>query len=101
MILILITKKNNKIENNRVIVENFFGRMKTIWGAAELTFCFQDKLYTLYFKMCVALTNYHIGILPLRKEDEVIKQNYYKRMTDEYRRAEAKQKANVQAQYKT
>ena len=25
-------KKNNKIENNRVIVKNFFGRMKTIWG---------------------------------------------------------------------
>ena len=51
--------------------------------------------------MCVALTNYHIGILPLRKEDGVIEKNYYKCMTDEYRRAEAKRKANVQAQYKT
>ena len=75
--------------------------MKTIWGAAELTFRFCDELYVPYFKMCVALTNYHIGILPLRKEDGVIEHNYYKRMTDEYWRAEAKRKANVQAQYKT
>ena len=51
--------------------------------------------------MCVALTNYHIGILPLRKEDRIIKHNYYKRMTDKYWQAEAKRKANVQAQYKT
>ena len=49
----------------------------------------------------MALTNYHIGILPLRKEDGVIEQNYYKRMTDKYRWVEAKRKANVQAQYKT
>ena len=94
-------KKNNKIKNNRVIVENFFGQMKTIWGVAELTFCFCDELYAPYFKMCVALTNYHIGILPLRKEDRVIKHNYYKRMMDKYWQVEAKRKANVQAQYKT
>ena len=50
--------------------------------------------------MCVALTNYHIGILTLCKEDSIIKHNYYKRMTDKYCQAEAKRKANVQAQYK-
>ena len=77
-------KKNNKIENNRVIVKNFFGRMKTIWGATKLTFCFQDNLYAPYFKMCIALTNYHIGILPLRKEDGIIEHNYYKRITGKY-----------------
>ena len=101
MISIPTIKKNNKIENNRIIVENFFGRMKTIWGAAELTFCFCDELYTPYFKMCLALTNYHIGILPLCKEDRIIKHNYYKQMMDKYWQAEAKRKANVQAQYKT
>ena len=94
-------KKNNKIENDRVIVENSFGRMKTIWGATKLTFCFQDNLYAPYFKMCVSLTNYHIGILPLCKEDCITKYNYYKPMTDKYWQAEAKRKANVQAQYKT
>ena len=94
-------KKNNRIENDRVIVENFFGRMKTIWGTTEQTFRFRDDLYAPYFKLCVALTNYHIGILPLRKEDGIIESNYYKRMIDEYRRADAKQKANVRAQYET
>ena len=99
--ILIWTIKNNKIESNRVIVENFFVGTKTIWEAAELTFCFHDELYAPYFKICVALTNYHIGILPLRKEDRVTKHNYYKRMTDEYWWAEAKRKANVQAQYKT
>ena len=51
--------------------------------------------------MCVALTNYPIGILPLRKEDRITKHKYYKRTTDKYWRAESKRKANVQAQYKT
>ena len=90
-----MTKKNNKIKNNRTIVENFFGRMKTIWGAAKLTFCFHDEQYSPYFKMCVALTNYHIRILPLCKEDGIIEHNYYKRMTDKYWQAEATRKANV------
>ena len=51
--------------------------------------------------MCVALTNYHIGILPLRKEDRIIEHNHYKLMTDKYWQDEAKRKANVQVQYKT
>ena len=51
--------------------------------------------------MCIALTNYHIGILPLLKEDSIIEKNYYKHMLDEYQQAEAKHKANVQTQYKT
>ena len=70
-------------------------------GDKELTFCFCDELYAPYFKMCVALINYQIGILPLQKEDRIIKQNYYKWMTDKYQRAKAKRKANVQAQYET
>ena len=92
-------KKNNRIEKDRVIVENFFGRMKTIWGAAEQTFRFRDDLYAPCMKMCVALTNYHVTILPLRKEDGIIETNYYKRMNDEYNRIERKRKMLVRAHY--
>ena len=75
--------------------------MTTIWGAAKLTFHFCDEIYAPYFKVCIALTNCHIGILLLRKEDGIINKNYYKRTLDEYWQAEVKQKANVQAQYET
>ena len=70
-------------------------------GGNQTNFLFCDELYASYFKMCIALTNYHIGILLLCKEDRVIKQNYYKQMMDEYQWAEAKHKANVQVQYET
>ena len=67
----------------------------------ELTFWFCDEFYAPYLKLRVALTNYNIDILPLQKEDRIIKHNYYKRMMDEYQHAKAKWKANVQAQYET
>ena len=73
--------------------------MKTIWGAAEQTFRFKDELYAPFFKLCVALTNYHVTILPLCKEDGIIKTNYYKRMMDEYNRLQRKRKMSVRAQY--
>ena len=68
--------------------------MKTIWGAAEQTFWFCNNLYGLYIKMCAALTNYHVGLLPLCCEDGIIERNYYNRMIDEWRRSDAKRKAS-------
>ena len=92
-------KKNNRIENDRVIVENFFGRLKTIWGTAESTFRFRDELYAPCMKMMVALTNFHVSILPLRQEDGIIEKNYCKRMADEYRRIERKRQLSVRNHY--
>ena len=50
-------RRNNKIESDRSIVENFFGRMKCLWGFMERTFWLDKNKYDAFFKICVGLTN--------------------------------------------
>ena len=51
-----------------------------------------DK-YNLFFKFCVGLTNYHIELMPLRREDGAVKRNYQRRLYDQKKQAEKKRKA--------
>ena len=46
---------------------------------------------------CVALTNFHISLHPLRGEDGNIEQNYMLRLVDQYNRASVKRKEQQQA----
>ena len=86
-------RRNKKLEATRVIVENYFGRMKTLWGAMEQTYRLRDSMYGPYVRMCVGLTNYHISLMPLRKEDGVVEANYRQRLLDQWKRATRKRKA--------
>ncbi|KAF0705272.1 hypothetical protein AaE_014602 [Aphanomyces astaci] len=60
---------NDKIASDRVIVENFFGRLKTLWSVVGDTYTWKRENYDLYFQTCVAFTNLHIRFLPLREVD--------------------------------
>ena len=85
-------RRNKKIESTRVIVENYFGRLKTLWGLMEQTYRLCDAMYGPYVKMCVGLTNYHVTLMPLRKEDGVVEANYRQRLIDQWKRATKKRK---------
>ncbi|ETM35519.1 hypothetical protein L914_17598 [Phytophthora nicotianae] len=60
---------NDKLARDRVIVENFFGRLKTLWGICSDKWRFDEASYDLYFRACVALTNVHVRLRPLRGDD--------------------------------
>ncbi|RHY82233.1 hypothetical protein DYB26_008986 [Aphanomyces astaci] len=60
---------NDKIASDRVIVENFFGRLKTLWSVVGDTYTWKRENYDPYFQTCVAFTNLHIRFLPLREVD--------------------------------
>lgn len=60
---------NDKIASDRVIVENFFGRLKTLWAVTSDIFTWKRDHYDLFFQTCVALTNVHIRFNPLRDDD--------------------------------
>ena len=51
-------------------------------------------------KMMVALTKFHVSILPLLQEDGIIESNYFKRMSEEYRWIKRKHKLLVRNHYK-
>ena len=46
---------------------------------------------------CVALTNFHVSLHPLRNEDGNIERNYMLRLVDQYHRAATKRKEQQQA----
>ena len=93
-------RKNGKIEKDRVIVENYFGRMKCLWGMAKRTFCLKDDLYCGFFCMFVAMTNYHVLLFPLRSEDGDVEKNYTKRLLDRHNRKESRRRAKLNKQKK-
>ena len=93
-------KKNRRIEEDRVLVENYFGRTKLLWGMAKQTFQLKDDLYGPTMAMCFALTNYHVSLLPLCNKDGMVEDNYNRRLIDAYNRATKKRKISQQNSYK-
>lgn len=60
---------NDTVQHDRVIVENYFGRMKTLWIILQDTFRGTNHSLRRIAEACVILTNYHIELHPLRRED--------------------------------
>ncbi|OWZ18170.1 hypothetical protein PHMEG_0007785 [Phytophthora megakarya] len=52
----------------RVIVENFFGRRTILWRICSDKVRWAELMYDSIFRLSVALTNYHIGLNPLRDD---------------------------------
>lgn len=66
---------NNKIQHDRVIVENYFSRLKLLWIVTHDIFRGEDDTLIQYVKACVILTNYHIFLYPLRLDESVENRN--------------------------
>ena len=62
-------KRNRLISSDRIIVENVFGQLCGIWNVMGSKWKWNEKSYDPIFKLCLGLTNFHIGWNPLRHED--------------------------------
>ncbi|RHY96587.1 hypothetical protein DYB37_013965 [Aphanomyces astaci] len=72
--------KNDRIASDRVIVENYFGRLKTLWATCSDTYRWSRKSYDIVFQACLALTNVHVRLHPLRAEDGDSNAQYINRL---------------------
>ena len=72
--------RNKKIAKNRIICENFYGRMKKLFKIMEGKYKWDEDTCSTVFNVCAALTNYHIMKYPLRNEDGI----YYKVVLKSY-----------------
>jgi hypothetical protein len=90
------TLRNKKIAKNRIICENFYGRMKKLFKIMEGKFKWDEKMYSIVFKVCSALTNYHIMKYPLRNEDGI----YYNVVLKTYADIELEKKRKQQEKNK-
>ncbi|RHY38011.1 hypothetical protein DYB38_012731 [Aphanomyces astaci] len=62
-------RSNDSIASDRVIVENVFGRMKKLWAVWGEAYPWSRANYDVLFQTCMALTNVHICLHPLRADD--------------------------------
>ena len=61
--------QNKKIAHDRIICENFYGRLKMLWAIMRDTFRWDHEEYDRVFQICVALTNFQLRSSPLRAND--------------------------------
>jgi len=73
---------NKEISIDRIIVENFFGRLQNLWKIMARKYVWSEKMYDPMAKMCVALTNFHIENLPLRSLDGTWYTRYVNRLIE-------------------
>jgi hypothetical protein len=76
------TEHNLKIAKSRVLVENFFGRLKVVWSVFLGNSNIHIQHLNERFQLAVYLTNYHIQLNPLRKRTHEIEAALDENMAD-------------------
>lgn len=72
--------RNGRVSSDRVIVENFFGRMCSLWSIMRNTYTWNEDRFDMLARLCCALTNYHINLMPMRATD----QGHYQKCLSRY-----------------
>ncbi|KAF0742254.1 hypothetical protein AaE_008624, partial [Aphanomyces astaci] len=63
-------ERNRRVSSDRVVVENFFCRVCSLWKVSYATFTWGEKIYGVIQRTTFALTNFHLSLMPARAEDE-------------------------------
>ena len=61
--------RNHRISSDRVIVENFFGRVCMMFGIMSGKYRWSREKFGLIINFCFSLENFHICQHPLREQD--------------------------------
>ncbi|KAE8883118.1 hypothetical protein PF005_g13629 [Phytophthora fragariae] len=61
--------QNDWISHDRVAMENYFGRLKTLWAVCSKKWRWDENSYDMYFRTCLALTNAHARLRSLCAEE--------------------------------
>ena len=88
---------NKKLSSDRILVENYFGRLGQLWGLLGKKYVWSEKLFDTVFSLGVAFTNFHISMHKLRDVDGDWFTRYKKRLncigeTNKRKRAESQSK---------
>ncbi|OWZ05366.1 hypothetical protein PHMEG_00022554, partial [Phytophthora megakarya] len=60
---------NDHVSSDRVIVENYFGRLNACWRITADKFRWSENIYDDVFRLAVSLTNHHVSINPLQEQN--------------------------------
>ena len=60
---------NRRVSSDRIIVENWFGRLSGLWALFGAKWRWSGTIYDDFFRLAAALTNFHVKNHPLRAQD--------------------------------
>ncbi|ETV66072.1 hypothetical protein H257_17343 [Aphanomyces astaci] len=75
-------ERNANVSSDRVIVDNFFGRVCSLWRVSCATYTWSERNYSAIQRVTFALTNFRLSLLPLCHDDE----DFYGRVLARYQR---------------
>jgi hypothetical protein len=88
-------EENRRISQDRVIVENFYGRATSLWGALRDKWRWDHEIFDLVQEFAYLLTNYHISLNPLRASDG----DFYRKVLMKYK-MEGKKRAEKEKRWR-
>lgn len=59
---------NDRLAHDWILVENYFERLCSLWPLCADKYRW-DEDTTIFFRSCVALTNFHVQLRPLSRAD--------------------------------
>lgn len=62
-------QRNKRIATDRIIVENYFGRLVNLWSILGRRFRLDEYSFDVIISLCTTLTNIHISFHPLSAEE--------------------------------
>ena len=62
-------QRNVRVSSDRVLVENYFGRVTSLWKISRSTFKWNQESYDMISRLTFSLTNFHVSLMPLRSTD--------------------------------
>ena len=73
---------NKNLSSDRILVENFFGRLCQLWSVLSTKFVWSETMYDTIFSLGIFFTNFHISIHRLRDADGCLHNRYRNRLDD-------------------
>ncbi|KAF0707425.1 Aste57867_6617 [Aphanomyces stellatus] len=89
--------RNRRVSSDRVLVENFFGRVSSLWKVSYATYSWGHGKYDSIQRLAFALTNYQISLCPLRASDG----SHYRSVLARYEEMAQEQRDRRQAPQRT
>ena len=94
---------NKKLSSDRILVENFFGRLGKLWAVCSAKYAWSENMYDTFFGLSIAFTNFHITLNNLEDEDRAWYNRYRNKLSnigEETKRKRAESQAKYQRKRK-
>lgn len=93
-----LRRKNQIHSNQRVVIEQFFGRLATLWTTMNLKWRYDEAHFDDDLTIACLLTNEHLAFNDLEEQDQLACTNRFRRWTKQFIQKQEKRAQSVAKQ---